>query len=193
MNKEQLKELVKQHFNLVDKTPVITEEKFGEVYDENGAFKIVFPGDTLKVGDEVKVVTKEGQESLAPDGYHKLADGTMIKTEGSSVVEITSPEGEKEEEDVDESHKMAKFGYKKPAVKTGQTVSETENVEEKIEKYPSTKSQLPKGAPTEGMETGEEEVDLDEILRELEAEESGEMPHQEPDGDEFGNNATAVS
>lgn len=97
MNKEHLKELVKQHFGLVDKTPV-TSEKFGEVFDENKAFKIVFPGDTLKVGDEVKVVTKEGQESLAPDGYHKLEDGTTIKTEGSSVVEIVSPEGKTEEE-----------------------------------------------------------------------------------------------
>jgi hypothetical protein len=96
MNKEKLRELVKAHFNLVDKTPV--KETFGEVYDENKAFKIVFPGDTLKVGDEVKVVTEEGQESLAPDGYHKLIDGTVIKTEGSSVVEIESPEGKKEEE-----------------------------------------------------------------------------------------------
>jgi len=96
MNKEKLKELVMQHFNLVDKTPVA--EKFGELYDENKAFKIVFPGDTLKVGDEVKVITTDGQESLAPDGYHKLEDGTTIKTEGSSVVEIESPEGKKEEE-----------------------------------------------------------------------------------------------
>jgi len=102
MNKEQLKELVKQHFGLVDKTPVITEEKFGEIFDENKAFKIVFPGDKLKVGDEVKVVTTEGQESLAPDGLHKLEDGTTIKTEGSSVVEIISPEGEKEEEMAEE-------------------------------------------------------------------------------------------
>jgi len=102
MNKEQLKELVKQHFNLVDKNPVVTEEKFGEVFDENKAFKIVFPGDTLKVGDEVKVVTKEGQESLAPDGLHKLEDGTTIKTEGSSVVEIISPEGKTEEEMAEE-------------------------------------------------------------------------------------------
>jgi len=96
MNKEHLKELVKAHFNLVDHTPVA--EKFGELYDENKAFKIVFPGDTLKVGDEVKVVTTDGQESLAPDGYHKLEDGTTIKTEGSSVVEIESAEGNKEEE-----------------------------------------------------------------------------------------------
>lgn len=103
MNKDQLKELVKQHFNLVDYPETVTEkteEKFGELYDENKAFKIVFPGDVLKVGDEVKVVTKEGQESLAPDGYHKLEDGTMIKTEGSSVVEIVNPETEKKEEEM---------------------------------------------------------------------------------------------
>ena len=100
MNKEQLKELVKAHFNLVEHTPSVTAEKFGELYDENKAFKIVFPGDTLKVGDEVKVVTTDGQESLAPDGYHKLEDGTMIKTEGSSVVEIVNPETEKKEEEM---------------------------------------------------------------------------------------------
>ena len=98
MNKSQLRELVKAHFNLVDHTPVVTEEKFGEIFDENKAFKIVFPGDTLKVGDEVRVVTTDGQESDAPDGFHKLIDGTVIKTEGSSVVEIESPEGKSEEE-----------------------------------------------------------------------------------------------
>ena len=98
MNKEQLRELVKAHFNLVDHASV--SETFGEVYDENKAFKIVFPGDVLKVGDEVKVVTAEGQESLAPDGYHKLEDGTTIKTEGSSVVEIVNPETEAKEEEM---------------------------------------------------------------------------------------------
>ena len=103
MNKEQLKELVKAHFNLVE----YKSEKFGELYDENKAFKIVFPGDTLKVGDEVKVVTAEGQETLAPDGYHKLEDGTTIKTEGSSVVEIESAEGNKEEEMADENPGLA--------------------------------------------------------------------------------------
>lgn len=107
MNKEKLKELVKAHFNLVEHTPSVTEEKFGMLYDENKAFQIKFPGDTLKVGDEVKVVTAEGQESLAPDGYHKLEDGTMIKTEGSSVVEIESPEGNSEEEMADENPGLA--------------------------------------------------------------------------------------
>jgi len=107
MNKEHLKELVKQHFGLVDKTPAITEEKFGEVFDENKAFKIVFPGDKLKVGDEVKVVTTDGQESLAPNGEHRLEDGTTIVTEGSSVVSIKSSEGKSEEEMADENPGLA--------------------------------------------------------------------------------------
>lgn len=98
MNKEQLKELVKQHFNLVDKTPI--SEKFGEIFDENKAFKIVFPGDELKVGDKVKVVTVEGQESDAPDGFHKLEDGRVIKTENSIVTEINEPETEVAEEEM---------------------------------------------------------------------------------------------
>ena len=107
MNKEQLKELVKAHFNLVEHTSNVTEEKFGMLYDENKAFQIKFPGDKLKVGDEVKVVTTDGQETLAPDGYHKLEDGTTIKTEGSSVVEIESAEGNKEEEMADENPGLA--------------------------------------------------------------------------------------
>ena len=95
MNKEQLKELVKAHFNLVE----YKDEKFGEVYDENKAFKIIFPGDELKVGDEVKVMTEEGQESLAPNGYHRLEDGRTIKTEGSTVTEIENSEEMAEEGD----------------------------------------------------------------------------------------------
>ena len=107
MNKEQLKELVKAHFNLVEHTPSVTEEKFGKIFDENKAFQIVFPGDKLKVGDEVKVVTTDGQESLAPDGEHRLENGTTIVTEGSSVVSITDAEGNKEEEMAEENPGLA--------------------------------------------------------------------------------------
>jgi hypothetical protein len=96
MNREQLKELVKAHFNLVDHTPV-TKEKFGEIFDENKAFKIVFPGDELKVGDKVKVVTTDGQEMDAPDGFHKLENGEVIKTEGSVVTEIAKYEADAKE------------------------------------------------------------------------------------------------
>jgi len=82
MTSNELKALVKEYFNL-------TEVKMGELYDENKAFKIVFDGDTLELGMPVKVVTTDGQEMDAPDGYHKLENGMVIKTEGSKVVEIT--------------------------------------------------------------------------------------------------------
>jgi len=121
MNKEHLKELVKAHFNLVDMPE--TKETFGEVYDENKAFKFVFPGETLKVGDEVKVVTEEGQESLAPDGYHKLEDGTVIKTEGSSVTEISTPAEEAKEEE------MSTFGADESISQVEGTTPQNETTE----------------------------------------------------------------
>jgi hypothetical protein len=65
MTANELKALVKEYFNL-------TEVKFGEIFDENKAFKIVFEGDQLELGMPVKVVTTEGQEMDAPDGFHKL-------------------------------------------------------------------------------------------------------------------------
>lgn len=106
LTKEQLKELVKQHFNLVEAPEVVTEEvteeKFGEIADENEAFLIVFPGDTLEVGTPVTVKTEEGQEAPAPDGYHKLKNGKTIKVEAGVVTEIADTETEEKEEEMEE-------------------------------------------------------------------------------------------
>jgi len=96
MNSNELKELVKAHFSLVEATTeeVVAEETFGELKDINGAFTLRFPGDSLQVGDKVEVITAEGQTLDAPDGEHELEDGTKIKTEGSMVTEIMSADGE---------------------------------------------------------------------------------------------------
>jgi hypothetical protein len=90
MTSIELKALVKEYFNL-------TEVKFGEIFDENKAFKIVFEGDQLELGMPVKVVTTDGQEMDAPDGFHKLEGGIVIKTEGSKVVELTKADMMEEE------------------------------------------------------------------------------------------------
>ena len=90
MTSSELKSLVKEYFNL-------TEVKFGEIFDENKAFKIVFEGDQLELGMPVKVVTTDGQEMDAPDGFHKLEGGIVIKTEGSKVVELTKADMMEEE------------------------------------------------------------------------------------------------
>jgi len=92
MTANELKALVKEYFNL-------TEVKFGEIFDENKAFKVVFEGDELELGMPVKVVTTEGQEMDAPDGFHKLEGGIMIKTEDSKVVELTKADMMEEEEE----------------------------------------------------------------------------------------------
>jgi len=90
MTQDQLKSLVKEYFNL-------TEVKMGEINDENKAFKIVFEGDKLELGMKVKVVTTEGQEMPAPDGFHRLEGGMVIKTENSVVTEITDEKAMVEE------------------------------------------------------------------------------------------------
>lgn len=99
MTSNELKELVKQHFSLTE-APVqeeATNEIFGEIKDINGAFTLLFEGDVLEVGKEVKVKTADGQELSAPDGFHELENGMMIKTEGGKVVEITEKSAQETE------------------------------------------------------------------------------------------------
>jgi len=120
MTSNELKELVKSHFSLVEvaateeivneestqtfSEEAVTEEVaevFGEIADENSAFVLKFPGDELEVGDKVSVVTTDNQEMSAPDGMHKLADGITIETKDSIVESISKVEAGEEEKDVD--------------------------------------------------------------------------------------------
>jgi len=122
MTSNELRELVKSHFNLVEASAEVTateieetfseetteevtevvEESFGEIADENKAFTLRFPGDELEVGDKVTVVTTEGQEMAAPDGEHRLADGIVIVTKDSVVESIEKSEAEATEETLEE-------------------------------------------------------------------------------------------
>ena len=116
LDKEKLKELVKAHFNLVDPNDVknprnAVEEKFGSLEDINSAFTLVFPGDEPKVGDKVKVVTSEGQEVEAPNGYHEMKNGLMIKTEGSVIKEIEKKEEMETEENMDDKKAKEEEAY----------------------------------------------------------------------------------
>ena len=95
MTSLELKELVKAHFSLVEKTEVI-EETFGRVADENGAFTFIYPGDSMQIGDKVEVETTEGEVMASPDGEHRLGDGTRIVTKDSVITEIYGADDEKE-------------------------------------------------------------------------------------------------
>lgn len=166
MTSEQLKGLVKSHFNLVEANSPeavveeTVEETFGSLKDINGAFIVEFPGDSLQVGDKVTVVTTEGQRMDAPNGTHELEDGTKIVTKDSVVEEIISADDEKamaEEEDKEEM--------------SADTVEAFEEAEDE-EKLEETKEE-------EMMEEGEVAVKVEEIVEAIVSEVKDEMKKME--------------
>ena len=126
MTSAQLRELVKSHFSLVEAEETIVEETlveetFGRIADEDKSFEIEFPGDSLQVGDKVTVVTPDDQKLDAPDGEHKLIDGTRIITKDSVVTEIFSADGDEalSEEKMAEESKTESFDARTDAEEEG--------------------------------------------------------------------------
>ncbi len=122
MNQEELKELVKKHFNLVDTTEVVeeqlseetvetksnseevvSEKSFGEINTADGELTLVYDGEEIAVGLPIFVKTDDGNVP-APDGEHALEGGVIIETEGGSITEIKEAELEEEEEIAAEEH-----------------------------------------------------------------------------------------
>ena len=139
MTSIELKALVKEYFNL-------TEVKFGEIFDENKAFKIVFEGETLELGMPVTVETTDGQKMDAPDGFHKLEGGIMIKTEDSKVVELTKADMMEEDETLDGGKELEEV-----------KMMEVE-IPEVVEQFPV---EVQRGAEYEGTK---EEMEMDDTM-----------------------------
>ncbi len=112
MNNEELKNLVKKHFNLVEPTveetveetkvelsEVAVKQSFMEILTADGELTLTYEGEELSVGLPIFVKTDDG-DVPAPDGEHALEGGVFIKTEGGSIVEIS--EGEIEAADEEE-------------------------------------------------------------------------------------------
>lgn len=111
MNNE-LRELVKKHFNLVDSKEemseeVVSEQNFGEIRTADGELTLTYEGEELAVGLPIFVVTEDGNVP-APDGEHALEGGVTIETEGGSITEIKETEIEAEEkEEIASEEKMS--------------------------------------------------------------------------------------
>lgn len=109
MNNE-LRELVKKHFNLVESSveetveetkvemseEVASEQNFGEIKTADGELTLTYEGEEIGVGLPIFVVTEDGNVP-APDGEHQLEGGVVIETEGGSIIEISEIEGEEPE------------------------------------------------------------------------------------------------
>lgn len=78
LNKSELKSLVKTYFNLIDNTETNTEVKFEETTLEDGTKITNMLEEPLAVGQELHVITEEGEHVIAPSGEHVLSDGTVV-------------------------------------------------------------------------------------------------------------------
>jgi len=113
---EELKKLVKTHFNLVDAPAVVeqamaeakvetTNKAFGEILTADGELTLTYEGEELVVGLPIFVKTEDGNIP-APDGEHQLEGGIQIETEGGVMTEISTVEAVEEEITEEETEEM---------------------------------------------------------------------------------------
>ena len=112
MNKEELKTLVMKYFNLTEKqeeTLVDTEvkENFGEATLADGTKITNMVDGDFEVGQELHVITEEGEHVIAPSGEHTTDSGIVLTVDGEGIISgvkypDTEGEGSLEEEGVTE-------------------------------------------------------------------------------------------
>lgn len=88
MNKSELKDLVKKYFNLteINETENTEAQVFAEATLADGT-KItnMMEGD-FEVGQELHVITAEGEHVLAPEGEHTTESGIVITVSGDGII-----------------------------------------------------------------------------------------------------------
>jgi hypothetical protein len=95
MNKTELKELVKKYFSLTEKTEDKVEFATAKLAD--GTEVTNKKDSELAVGDELYVITAEGEEVLAPSGEHTTDSGiTVTVDEQGKITGIHHPDQEGE-------------------------------------------------------------------------------------------------
>ena len=76
-----IKELVKKHFNIIEK------QSFMTIKTADGALTLEYDGEALAEGLAIFVVTEDGNVA-APDGEHMLEGGVTIRTKDGKIESI---------------------------------------------------------------------------------------------------------
>jgi hypothetical protein len=97
-----IKELVKRHFNLVEAT---AEEAFAMIKSADGELELTYEGESLAEGLEIFVITADGNVA-APDGEHSLEGGITIITKDGKIESIMETPAEAKEEAAEEEEEM---------------------------------------------------------------------------------------
>jgi hypothetical protein len=95
MNKEMLKTLVKQHFNLVEAKP--ETQTFAEASLVDGTKVSNDEGADFAIGQTLFVTTEDGSKVIAPVGLHTTESGIAIDVDAEGkIVGIHHPDAEPE-------------------------------------------------------------------------------------------------
>lgn len=99
MNKDELKSLVKKYFNLVEQqteqSPLQEEntQNFSEAKLQDGTVVTNMTDGPFEIGQELHVITAEGEHVVAPTGEHLLEDGTLVVVnEEGTITGIKEPD-----------------------------------------------------------------------------------------------------
>lgn len=99
MNKEELKDIVKKYFNLTEMNETKTEvaESFTEATLADGTKITNMVDADFEVGQELHVITEEGEHVLAPSGEHTTESGIVITVDGEGkITGVKHPDAEGE-------------------------------------------------------------------------------------------------
>jgi hypothetical protein len=97
MNKEMLKTLVKQHFNLIEAVPTPETQTFAEASLVDGTKVSNDEGADFAIGQTLFVTTEDGSKVIAPVGLHTTESGIAIDVDAEGkIVGIHHPDMEPE-------------------------------------------------------------------------------------------------
>lgn len=135
MNKDELKDLVKRYFNLTEKentTDTIEKQEFATAKLIDGTEITNMKDSEFAEGDEVHVITAEGEHVIAPSGEHELESGIVITIDEAGVITgIKRPDEEGEGSLEAGNEEMAEEPVSEEMA--AEEVTETETSEEKTE------------------------------------------------------------
>lgn len=81
MTKEQLKDLVKEHFNLVEQS-----ENFADATLEDGTKVTNDMADEFAEGQKLLVITEDGEKVAAPEGDHVTKSGIVLTADAEGII-----------------------------------------------------------------------------------------------------------
>lgn len=158
MKREELKSLVMKYFNLTDinNSPENNEEaksNFAEATLADGTKITNMAEGDFEVGQELHVITQEGQHVIAPEGEHTTSSGIVITVDGQGIITGVKYPDQEGEGSLEEA--------------TEEEVEMSAETEEATEEPIEVKTEMSEENTTEDLAEHEEETQMEDIREEI--------------------------